>query len=99
MQSSGRANLKQMKKPASIAERDTGGLLWWEETKESLYGIVWRRESRFFPLDRFVHFFAMHGNRVGGRDAQTHLVSSDVDDSYLYIIADHDCFVALARKH
>src|SRR5262249_10608352 len=56
-----------------------------------------RHRSRplMFPLNRLVHFLAMHRNLRRGFDPQPHLVAANVDDGDLDIVADENAFIAL----
>src|SRR5690606_30517481 len=61
-------------------------------------GFLGRRPAVFF-WNFLVHFFPAHGNLPRRIAAQLHLVASHVNDDNLYVIADHDAFVALAGQY
>src|SRR5690606_35767346 len=66
--------------------------------RRQVWGFLERRPAVFF-LNFLVHFFPVHGNVPRRIDAQLHLVASHVNDDNLYVIADHDAFVALAGQY
>ena len=55
-----------------------------------------RTAGGLLAFDSLVDFLAMNRNVRGGIYAQANLLTTDIDDGYLDIIADHDCFVTLS---
>ena len=52
--------------------------------------------SPTLTLYTLVDLFAMDGDFCGGSYSQSHLIAPDVNDDNLYIVTDHDRFVALS---
>jgi hypothetical protein len=66
--------------------------LW---TKRSQVAVAKAGGLFVLSLDRFVDLFAMYGDVRRGGDTKPNLVTPDVNDRQLDLIADHDRFVAL----
>ena len=53
----------------------------------------------FFTLNCFVDFFAVYANFFWCVYAQAYLIAADINNSYFYIITDHNLFILLSAKN
>jgi hypothetical protein len=69
---------------------------WWcDGTRRFGIGL---RSAAVFPLDCFVNFLSVNGNRLGCVNSQPHFVASNINNRYDNVVADHDAFVTVSRK-
>ena len=70
----------------------TGGSFWRSVASCGYDG----RTTTVFALDRFVHLLPVHGDLRGCLDSEADLITPNVDDGDLDVVADKNTLIALS---
>lgn len=83
--------------PTNVARFAWWTRLRWRRDGASRFG-VGLRSTAVFPLNRFVNFLSVNGNRLRCVDPESHFVASNIHNRDDNVVADHDAFVSMSRK-